>query len=227
MNPSFDDNVNGDFSADGDIRLFSAETAGRSGYAPEEPVQVKALAATYDRKFNLGNFESLHVGMTIWARSRLADGQTCDLHDVKERLRQMARENCRAQLLRLQGETTPVFLGLPPPAGGRFDPIYARTVSVSLCQKVNLGNYQMVAPAYTDWADLRALAGSQSELHIALERLWASLWANVTDEIRRAQGLGSRDDAYFGLPAVAVEDLARPANGQGRQDGDSRNGRPR
>ncbi|MCI0643448.1 MAG: hypothetical protein L0346_01000, partial [Chloroflexi bacterium] len=73
--------------------------------------------------------------------------------------------------------------------------------------KVNLGNYESVAPAYTDWADLRWVANNQTELHIALERMWHSLWANVDNELSRARGAGADPDAFFGLPAVAVEDL--------------------
>jgi len=60
------------------------------------------------------------------------------------------------------------------------------------------------------------LAHSPGELHIALSRLWQILWANVTDEIARAQGKG-QPGGYFGLPVVEVEDLTGavsvPANG--------------
>jgi hypothetical protein len=204
-----DDILDGDFEPVDFAREVTAGSNGhgRPAYGPEEPVQIKALEVTYDRKFNLGNFESLHAGVTIWARSRVPDGQSFDLHDVKLRLRDMARMNVRAQLLRVKERAEPLFLGLAPPADGRADPIYVRTVGVSLCHKINLGNYENVAPSYSDWADLRHLAGSQAALHMALERLWASLWANVEDEIRRARGLGSHPDAYFGLPAMEVEDL--------------------
>jgi hypothetical protein len=200
-----DDILDGDFEAVDFAR--EVESGQPSAYGPKEPVQIKALEVTYDRKFNLGNFESLHAGVTIWARSRVPDGQSFDLHDVKLRLRDMARMNVRAQLLRVKERAQPLFLGLAPPADGRADPIYVRTVGVSLCHKVNLGNYEMVAPSYSDWADVRHLSGSQAALHVALERLWASLWANIADELRRARGLGSHPDAYFGLPEMEVEDL--------------------
>jgi hypothetical protein len=98
---------------------------------------------------------------------------------------------------------------LQPPLSGEPDPIFVRTVSVSLEQRVNLGNYQSVTPAYTDWADLRHVAHSPGELHIALDRMWQSLWANINDEISRAQGRGGTG-GYFGLPPVEVEDLTAP-----------------
>lgn len=177
----------------------------------EEPVQIKGFSVTYDRKFNLGNFESLAPAITIWIKSRVPESVAFDLHDCKERVRRMARENVRAQWQRLQGNNEVVFLGLQPPAGGGEDPIFVRTVSVSLFYRANLGNYQSIMPGYTDWADLTHVAHSPGELHIALDRMWQSLWANVEDEISRAQGNGSTG-AFFGLPSIEVEDLAA-ANG--------------
>jgi hypothetical protein len=204
-----DDIIEGDFEPVDFAREVTADNNGHghSAYGPEEPVQIKALEVTYDRKFNLGSFESLHVSVTIWARTRVPDGQSFDLHDAKRRLRDMARTNARAQFLRVKEKGEPLFLGLAPPADGHADPIYVRTVGVSLCHKVNLGNYEMCAPSYSDWADVRHLSGSQTALHVALERLWASLWANIEDEIRRTRGLGSHPDAYFGLPEMEVEHL--------------------
>ncbi len=182
----------------------------------EEPVTIRGFAVTYDRKFNTGNFESLNPAITIWVKTAVPEGAAFDLHHARERVRRMARENVRAQYQRLQGDDELVFLGLQPPTTGEPDPIFVRTVSVSLEQRVNLGNYQSVVPAFTDWADLRHVAHSSGELHIALSRLWQSLWANIADEIARAQGKG-QPGGYFGLPVVEVEDLtgvtAAPANG--------------
>ena len=180
----------------------------------EEPITVKGFSATYDRKFNLGNFESLNPAMTIWVKSVVPEGEAFDLHHAKERVRRMARENVRAQLLRLQGNLEVVFLGLQPPLAGSPDPIFVRTVSVSLVHKVNLGDYNSITPGYTDWADVTHVAHSPGELHMALERMWQSLWANIEDEIARAQGKGGTG-GFFGLPAVPVADLP-PNNQQGK-----------
>lgn len=211
---------------------FVAGDAGSGfGYGLEEPVQLKGFAVTYDRKFNLGNFEALNPAITIWVKTQVAEGETFDLHHARERVRRMARENVRAQLLRLQGSEEVVFLGLQPPLNGEPDPIFVRTVSVSLEQRANLGNYQSVVPAFTDWADLRHAAHSSGELHIALSRMWQSLWVNVADEIARAQGKGETG-GYFGLPVVEVEDLTGdpPAATYGRAaapgNGHATNGRP-
>lgn len=172
---------------------------------PEEPVQIKGFAVTYDRKFNCGNFESLNPAITIWVKTRVPEGAAFDLHDCKQRVRQMARENVRNQWQRHQGNNEIVFLGLPPVNGGE-DPIFIRTVSVSLVYKVNLGDYNSITPGYTDWADLRHVSHSPGELHMALDRMWASVWENTLDEISRAQGNGSTG-AFFGLPVIEIEDL--------------------
>jgi hypothetical protein len=176
----------------------------------EEPITLKGFAATYDRKFNLGNFESLNPAMTIWVKTAVPEGAAFDLHHARERVRLMARENVRAQLLRQQGSAEVVFLGLQPPHAGTPDPIFVRTVSVSLVYRVNLGNYQSIAPGYTDWADLRHVAHSPGELHMALTRIWQSLWANLEDEIARARGEGGTG-GFLGLPQIVVEDLRPPA----------------
>lgn len=173
----------------------------------EEPVQHKAFAVRYDRKFNLGRFESLHVAVVIWVRTRVPDGITFNLHDARRRVREMARQNVRAQLYYLKEKPEEVFLGLMPAAEGGLDPIYISTVSVSLEQKVNLGNYESCAPAYTDWADMRYASDSPTQLHLGLKRLWLSLWTNLTDEINRVRGGDTDPMAFFGLPTLEVEDL--------------------
>ncbi|MGH2538062.1 MAG: hypothetical protein ACRDHL_11760 [Candidatus Promineifilaceae bacterium] len=190
-----------------DVNGYLTETNARAGAVPafEEPVNIKGFSATYDRKFNLGNFESLNPAITVWVKTDVPEGAAFDLGDCKRRLRQMARDNVRAQLQRLQGNHEVVFLGLPPVSEGE-DPIFVRTVSVSLVYKVNLGDYNSITPGYTDWADVRHVAHSPAELHVALARMWASLWANIEDEIDRARGRATTG-AYFGLPEIAVEDL--------------------
>lgn len=179
-------------------------------YELEEPITVKGFSVTYDRKFNTGNFESLNPAVTIWVKTNVPEGEAFDLHHAKERLRRMARENVRAQLLRLQGSPEVVFLGLQPPLAGGEDPIFIRTVSISLVQRVNLGNNQSITPGFTDWADLCHISHSPGELHIALDRMWQSLWANLADEISRAQGQGGTG-GFFGLPAIVVEELTAAA----------------
>jgi hypothetical protein len=118
----------------------------------------------------------------------------------------MSRENVRGQLLRAQGKNEVVFLGLQPPTDGRNDSVSVKSVSVSLVQTGNLANLNCLTLGFTDWMDVQDLANSPGELHIALARMWASLWANIQDEASRAKGSGSTG-AFLGLPPIAARDL--------------------
>ena len=69
-----------------------AAPATGNGHTPAEPVQVKGFAITYDRKFNLGDYASLHPAITIWVRTALPEGALLDLHGCRQRVRDMARE---------------------------------------------------------------------------------------------------------------------------------------
>ena len=65
------------------------------------------------------------------------------------------------------------------------------------------------------------VAHSPGELHLALTRMWAALWANVEDEIARARGHGA-NGTFLGLSQIPVEDLtAAPAaaRASGRANG--------
>jgi len=208
--------INGYSNDNGDAPAASDGFTGFT-YELEEPITVKGFSVTYDRKFNTGNFESLNPAITIWVKANVPEGEAFDIHHAKERVRRMARDNVRAQLLRLQGNPEVVFLGLRPPVSGGADPIFVRTISVSLVYKVNLGNYQNITPGYTDWSDVRHVAHSPGELHMALDRMWQSLWANVEDEISRAQGNGGTG-GFFGLPTIAVEDLTTVSQPNGHFD---------
>ena len=194
---------------EGEFEPLEAPTPNQPRFTLDEPIQIRATKVGYERKFNLGDYNALTTDILIWLRSNVPDGETFDLHGAISRTKQMARDNVRAQYLHARGKVEPTFLGLLPPDNGRPDPVYVRTVSVGLTYRVNLGNYDSICPSYTDWADVRYVSYSPGELHLALERMWASLWARVEDEIRRARGLGPDPDAFFGLPLIEVEDLTR------------------
>jgi hypothetical protein len=173
----------------------------------EEPVIIKGFAVTYDRTFNLGNHEFLNPAVTILVKTTVPEGEVIDLHHAKERVRRMARNNIRAQLLRAQDKDEVVFLGLQPPLDGRDDPLSVDSVSVSLARTANLGDLNNISLGFTDWMDVQDVAHSPGELHVALARMWASLWANIRDEVSRAKGDGPTG-AFFGLPQIAGEGKA-------------------
>jgi hypothetical protein len=151
--------------------------------------------------FNLGNHEFLNPTITILVKTTVPEGEAFDLHHAKERIRRMARNNVRAQLLRAQDKDEVVFLGLQPPLDGRDDPVSVDSDSVSLARTANLGDLNNITLGFTDWMDVQDVAHSPGELHVALARMWQSLWANIRDEVARAQGKGSTG-AFFGLPPI-------------------------
>lgn len=58
---------------------------------------IKTISATYERKINLGNYNSVNLGMTAWAD--LGEGENAEL--VAKAVRAYCRENVRAEALQL------------------------------------------------------------------------------------------------------------------------------
>lgn len=76
-------------------------------------MRLKTISATYDRKLNLGDYNSAHISISLWADVELGDDPaTCG-----EALRQMARHQVMAEIARLKPELKAkvegVFMGLP------------------------------------------------------------------------------------------------------------------
>ena len=148
-------------------------------------------------------------------------------------MRELARANVRAQFNRARRVDDMVTLGLPPVAAG-YDPLRVKSALLTLQMKRNLGNFNMVAPEYSDHCDLRDLyladenvrTANSAGLHVSLDRIWRGLWANLDDELSRAAGAGETG-AYCGLPAVKIEGVA-PGRGNGRPvaAGENANGTP-
>lgn len=76
-------------------------------------VTLKTISVAYERRQNLGDFSSAHVGVTLWAD--VTDDQ--DLPAAMKGLREMARENVKDELLRVTAKNgarvESVFMGLP------------------------------------------------------------------------------------------------------------------
>lgn len=76
-------------------------------------MKLATISVTYDRKLNLGDYNSAHIAMTLWAQ--LEDGD--DPAPAAEALRQMARHQVMAELARLQpslkAKVEDIFMGLP------------------------------------------------------------------------------------------------------------------
>ena len=74
---------------------------------------VKTVSVTYDRKINLGDFNSATVGITLWADIDEHD----DMAQVMSGLWQMATNNVRAKAQTFQrnveAQAEEIYLGLP------------------------------------------------------------------------------------------------------------------
>lgn len=76
-------------------------------------MRLKAISVTYGRKLNLGDFNSVHSEISLWAD--LDDGD--DEAAAAEALRQMARNQVMLELARVQpaleAKVRDIFAGLP------------------------------------------------------------------------------------------------------------------
>jgi hypothetical protein len=78
---------------------------------------VKTVSVNYERKVNLGDYNSAAVGCTVWADVKEEEDLDKAMHDLWT----MAKENVKAQLAPIVKEkngngatnTTEYFLGLP------------------------------------------------------------------------------------------------------------------
>jgi hypothetical protein len=74
---------------------------------------LKTISTTYGRKLNLGDYNSVHIEMSLWAE--LEDGDDEAL--AADALRQMARHQVMAEMARVKPELaakiTDIFMGLP------------------------------------------------------------------------------------------------------------------
>lgn len=76
-------------------------------------MQLKTISVTYGRKLNLGDFNSIHAEISLWADLDEGDDEA----KAAEALRQMARNQVMLELSRvkpdLETKIQNIFAGLP------------------------------------------------------------------------------------------------------------------
>ncbi len=76
-------------------------------------MKLKTISVTYERKFNLGNYQSANIGITLWADLDEDDDEA----EAVTAMWEMAKANVKAQALPLvrdtEAEVTSIFMGLP------------------------------------------------------------------------------------------------------------------
>ena len=76
-------------------------------------MRLTTVSATYGRKINLGDFNSAHVEISLWAELEEGDDEAT----AAEALRQMARNQVALEMARVQPQLAAkvkgIFAGLP------------------------------------------------------------------------------------------------------------------
>ena len=76
-------------------------------------MRLKTISVTYERKLNMGDYNSVHSGVSLWADLEEGDDEAT----AAEALRAMARNQVMLELARveqrLQAKVEGVFAGLP------------------------------------------------------------------------------------------------------------------
>jgi hypothetical protein len=92
-------------------------------------MKITTISATYERKHNLGDYNSANIGMTLWAQ--LEDGE--DEGACAIALRDMARNHVMTELSRvdkrLEAKVQDLFMGLPVEVRSTFDDVVDETMS--------------------------------------------------------------------------------------------------
>lgn len=76
-------------------------------------MKLTTIAVTYGRKMNLGDYNSVHSEVTLWADLEAGDDEAL----ATDGLRQMARHHVMSELARLeprlQAKVEDIYMGLP------------------------------------------------------------------------------------------------------------------
>ena len=85
-------------------------------------MNIKTVSVTYERKINLGDYNSATIGITMWADVEPEENENLD--EIMGALWSMAKENVKAQAIplvrRQQAEVIEVFMGLPKEVREKF-----------------------------------------------------------------------------------------------------------
>ncbi len=75
--------------------------------------KITTVSSTYERKMNLGDFNSVNIGVTLWAQLEDTDDEA----DVTTALRDMARNHVVTEMSRLEpklaSKVQNIIMGLP------------------------------------------------------------------------------------------------------------------
>ena len=74
---------------------------------------IKTISATYERKFNLGDYNSMTVGATAWADLEEEDAEREAFAQLFASLKETVKEQAMPVLSKQTAKVSEVFAGLP------------------------------------------------------------------------------------------------------------------
>ena len=74
-------------------------------------MRVKTISITYERKFNLGDFNSLAVGTTLWADLDEAEDSVEATRELFAQAKEMVKQQALPVLRPMQAQTKETFAG--------------------------------------------------------------------------------------------------------------------
>lgn len=164
------------------------------------------------RKISFQNFDQLTPHIDLWVG--VQKETAVDLQDCLSRLRQCAGANVLNQVNELTQDGEFAFLGLVAPGQGA-DPLYINVAGVGIGYRHKLKNGTTINPVYSDWAEIKDVYDDRYDgsggYHLALQRLWAGVWAGVRYDLAGAAGQ-TVAEPFLGVPPIEIEDL-RPGLG--------------
>ena len=76
-------------------------------------MRIKTVAANYERKVNLGDYNSLTIGASAWADLDPEEDPNAAYRELFERLGKIVKEAAQELVVRQRARVQEVFAGLP------------------------------------------------------------------------------------------------------------------
>lgn len=102
-------------------------------------MRVKTISVVYERKFNLGDFNSMTVGATAWADLDEGEGEEEAFDTLFAEVKEVVKEQSLPVIRQLKAKVQEVFAGLPVSGGdaqARRDQILDEAASEAHIDKI-------------------------------------------------------------------------------------------
>ena len=83
-------------------------------------MRIKTISVVYERKWNMGSYESATVGATAWADLDEGEDEKAAFDALFAEVKGVVREQSLPLLAKRQGEVDEIIAGLPANVAGAF-----------------------------------------------------------------------------------------------------------